>query len=220
MTTWEISVKLIYFSYVTQMNDIHSIYDEDGVDYINDASDDEYTVENYTKFDSDTIHKNDSSDDDNERHSESDHKCGGNADKSDEHSHDTMLSYDNMLSYDPYEFVSKCCRAFLFYDRLSIYCSKCGKEIDKIEPGQAVKISVKFNSTTDETSISGDVLRAFQNSLPRFATDPTCELCERKCKKCSTKMRYLRDRKGDLWYVCSNKDCRSVDSPNDTIVSD
>lgn len=128
------------------------------------------------------------------------------------HDHET-------LSYDPYEFVSKCCKAFLFYDKLSIYCSKCGKEVDKIQPGQSITIGVKFNSTTEETSISGDILRSFHNSIPRFATDPTCELCERKCRKCSTKMRYLRDRKGDLWYVCSNKDCRYVDTPNDLVIS-
>jgi hypothetical protein len=125
-----------------------------------------------------------------------------------------------VLSYDPYEFVSKCCRGFLFYDKLSIYCAKCGKEVDKIQPGQSITIGVKFNSTTEETSISGDILRAFHNSIPRFATDPTCELCERKCKKCSTKMRYLRDRKGDMWYVCSNKDCRHVDTPNDLVIID
>jgi hypothetical protein len=125
-----------------------------------------------------------------------------------------------VLSYNPYEFISKCCKAFLFYDKLSIYCSKCGREVDKIQPGQSISIGVKFNSTTEETSISGDILRAFHNSIPRFATDPTCELCERKCKKCSTKMRYLRDRKGDMWYVCSNKDCRHVDMPSDLVISD
>ena len=182
------------------MMDAHGIYDENGIDFLNEEySDGEegFTVENYAKFAG-------SDDEDCCK----DHKMTGGAEK------------QEVLSYDPYEFVSKCCRAFIFYDKLSIYCSKCGKEVDKIEPGQAIKISVKFNSTTEETSISGDVLRAFQNSLPRFATDPTCELCERKCKKCSTKMRYLRDRKGDMWYVCSNKDCRHVDSPNDTIVGD
>ena len=107
------------------------------------------------------------------------------------------------ISYNPYEFVSKCC-----------------KEVDRIQPGQSITIGVKFNSTTEETSISGDILRAFHNSIPRFATDPTCELCERKCAKCSTKMRYLRDRKGDMWYVCSNKDCRHVDTPNDLVIVD
>ena len=125
-----------------------------------------------------------------------------------------------LLSYNPYEFVSKCCKAFLFYDKLGIYCSKCAKEVDRIQPGQSITVGVKFNSTTEETSISGDILRAFHNSIPRFATDPTCELCERKCVKCSTKMRYLRDRKGDMWYVCSNKDCRHVDTPNDLVASD
>lgn len=136
---------------------------------------------------------------------------GGAAEQSHDH---------KVLSYNPYEFVSKCCKAFLFYDKLSIYCSKCGKEVDKIQPGQSITIGVKFNSTTEETSISGDILRAFHNAIPRFATDPTCELCERKCKKCSTKMRYLRDRKGDMWYVCSNKDCRHVDMPNDLVITD
>ena len=130
-----------------------------------------------------------------------------------------VSSGHEMLSYNPYEFVSKCCRGFIFYDKLSIYCSKCGKEVDKIKDGQAITISMKFNSNTDSTSISGDVLRAFHNSIPRFATDPTCELCERKCKKCSTKMRYLRDRKGDMWYVCSNGDCRHVDGPSDLIAN-
>lgn len=125
-----------------------------------------------------------------------------------------------LLSYNPYEFVSKCCKAFLFYDKLGIYCSKCAKEVDRIQPGQSITVGVKFNSTTEETSISGDILRAFHNSIPRFATDPTCELCERKCVKCSNKMRYLRDRKGDMWYVCSNKDCRHVDTPNDLVASD
>ena len=136
---------------------------------------------------------------------------GGSSNETHEH---------KVLSYNPYEFVSKCCRGFLFYDKLSIYCSKCGKEVDKIKPGQSITIGVKFNSTTEETSISGDILRAFHNAIPRFATDPTCELCERKCKKCSTKMRYLRDRKGDMWYVCSNKDCRHVDKPTDLVISD
>jgi hypothetical protein len=133
---------------------------------------------------------------------------------------DKAIHDHKTISYNPYEFVSKCCKAFLFYDKLGIYCSKCSKEVDRIQPGQSITIGVKFNSTTEETSISGDILRAFHNSIPRFATDPTCELCERKCAKCSTKMRYLRDRKGDMWYVCSNKDCRHVDTPNDLVIVD
>ena len=145
-----------------------------------------------------------------------------NADSGDEamEGGDKPVHEHKMLSYNPYEFVSKCCKAFLFYDKLGIYCSKCSKEVDRIQPGQSITIGVKFNSTTEETSISGDILRAFHNSIPRFATDPTCELCERKCAKCSTKMRYLRDRKGDMWYVCSNKDCRHVDTPNDLVIID
>lgn len=119
------------------------------------------------------------------------------------------------LSYNPYEFVSKCCKAFLFYDKTSIYCSHCGKEVEEVQPGKSLSISINFNSGNDEINLSGDILRSFHNSIPRFATDPTCELCEKLCPKCHSQTRYLRDCCGDLWYVCSNKDCRTVISPND-----
>lgn len=182
------------------MLDPHTVYDDPDISIeggnISDSSEEEdITVYTPTVFEDDLE--------------------GGAIEDSSKESHEHRV-----LSYNPYEFVSKCCKAFLFYDKLSIYCSKCGKEVDKIQPGQSISIGVKFNSTTEETSISGDILRAFHNSIPRFATDPTCELCERKCKKCSTKMRYLRDRKGDMWYVCSNKDCRHVDMPTDLVISD
>ena len=118
------------------------------------------------------------------------------------------------ISYNPYEFVSKCCKAFIFYDKLSIYCSKCGKQVDTIGKGQSVNISVRFNLSDDKNNASGDVLRAFRNSLSRFATDPTCELCEKRCPKCQSMTRYLRDCKGDMWFVCSNKDCRHIISPD------
>mgnify|MGYP003293096595 FL=1 len=178
------------------MLDPHDIYDEPDMMLGGGSSDEYSTDDDFTAYTPAILEDN---------------MEGGSAEQPHEH---------KVLSYNPYEFVSKCCKAFLFYDKLSIYCSKCGKEVDKIQPGQSITIGVKFNSTTEETSISGDILRAFHNSIPRFATDPTCELCERKCKKCSTKMRYLRDRKGDMWYVCSNKDCRHVDMPNDLVISD
>ena len=119
-------------------------------------------------------------------------------------------SAHNNTSYDPYIFVSKCCKAFIFYDSLSVYCSKCGKEVYKIGDDEDITISIKFSSKEHGNNLSGDVLQSFYNRLPRYATDRTCDVCTKKCPMCESLTRYLRDPSGNIVYVCSNGECRHV----------
>ena len=115
---------------------------------------------------------------------------------------------NKIFGYNPYEFVSKCHKAFVFYDGLNVYCSKCGKQITKIK--DSLPINIKYNTNSDNIIISGDMLKNFHNSISRFATDSTYELCENKCPKCNSYMRYLRDYNDKLCFVCSNGNCRYV----------
>lgn len=112
-------------------------------------------------------------------------------------------------AYNSYDFVSPCCKAFIYYNNVYLYCSCCNKEITKLEEGQDLTISIKFNSTI-QNNMSADILNAFYNKVARFSTDPTCEICSEKCEKCGEFMRYLRDPHGNIIYVCSNHKCRNV----------
>lgn len=115
----------------------------------------------------------------------------------------------NLTQYDPFTFVSKCCNAFIFYSELSVYCSKCGKEVYTIKDGENITIGIKYNNVS-KSNISGDVLSGFYNKLKRFSTDKTCDICAQICPKCSQNMRYLRDPQGNIVYVCSNAECREI----------
>lgn len=124
---------------------------------------------------------------------------------------------ETAFSYDPYMFVSRCCNAFVFYDNINVCCSKCAKEIYKLKDDENIVISIKYNNNTEltgnidsENKMSGDILQSFYNKLARYSTDPVCELCSKKCNKCNSLMRYLRDPQGNIVYVCSNGDCRNT----------
>lgn len=111
-------------------------------------------------------------------------------------------------TFNKYQFISPCCKAFTYYDNITLYCSKCKKAIRKLQDGESVTISVKFNQNRDNHD-SGDLSQTFKNKAPRFATDRTCRICDVKCPKCNVFMRYMNSGKSPV-LVCSNKDCRNV----------
>lgn len=113
------------------------------------------------------------------------------------------------IHYSEYAFISPCCHMFNYYDGNYIYCSQCRKLIHEVKGDEVLSISVKFNNNL-KNNISGDIVNSFLAKVPRFSTDPTCELSNKICEKCKSRMRYLRDPQGNLIYVCSNGECRYV----------
>ena len=113
-------------------------------------------------------------------------------------------------SYNDNMFVSPCCKAFNFFNSNNIYCSKCGNIVKTLEDDEILPINVKFNiKPGDDSNISGDIVKIFQNNASKFAHDPTCELINKECPKCKNETaRYIRNPLDEIIYVCTK--CRKV----------
>lgn len=113
----------------------------------------------------------------------------------------SQVEYNNGL------FTSECCHAFNIYDGSTCRCSKCGRVICRLKNDETLTIGVKF-SNASTSNVSGDIVSEFESKAPRYAKDPTCELCNVKCPKCKVHCRYMRNPQGLFIYVCPN--CRNV----------
>ena len=111
--------------------------------------------------------------------------------------------------YDPLLFTSPCCHAFNTYNGISIICSECGNITGKLPKGKHLTIGVRFNAN-NEDNVSGDIIASFRLKAKRFSDDPTYELCSAKCPKCKSYSRYARDPQGNLLFICSDPNCRTV----------
>lgn len=109
-------------------------------------------------------------------------------------------------TYNKNLFTSECCNAFNIYEGNICKCSKCGKTICRIQDNESLTIGVKF-SNSSTSNVSGDIISSFEAKVPRYAHDPTCELCNIKCPKCKCNTRYLRNPQGTLIFVCPK--CRN-----------
>lgn len=105
-------------------------------------------------------------------------------------------------------YISKCCDAFIIYDGISCICSQCQRVITLVKD-KPLTINVKFNDSFDN-NISGDVVNHYRSIAKRFSTDPTYELCAKKCPKCQNFARYTRDPRKNFLFICSNPKCRNV----------
>lgn len=115
--------------------------------------------------------------------------------------------------YDSLLFTSNCCKAFNTYNGVSIICSECGRNIGQVPENHHLTIGVRFNEHNID-NVSGDIVASFRNKARRFADDPTYELCSMKCPTCKTYSRYARDPQGNLVFICSNPNCRTVFDDN------
>lgn len=100
--------------------------------------------------------------------------------------------------------ISKCHRAFTVNAGSKLICSQCGNEIAAIDAKNDIVLEVQYTTDLDTLSVSSD---KNVQIIKRFATDPTCQLTDRKCH-CGAFCRYVR--MDAPYYVCSNPDCRDV----------
>jgi hypothetical protein len=104
--------------------------------------------------------------------------------------------------------ISSCCDAFIIFTGTSAECSACGAQQYTISK-DPLPIDIKYNPSM--TNITSESTKRFESILKRFSTDETCEICTRRCEKCNSYMRYLRNPVGKIVFVCSNGKCRKTE---------
>ena len=112
-------------------------------------------------------------------------------------------------SYNSHLFTSSCCHQFNIHEGPMCICSQCKRLITQLKDDEVLTVSVKFNNSL-ESNVSADIQNSFKLKAKRFATDPTYELCGRKCPKCKSLCRYTRDAQMNILFICSNSSCRYV----------
>lgn len=112
-------------------------------------------------------------------------------------------------AYGSHLFTSKCCHQFNIHDGPICICSGCQRMITQLEDDEVLTIDVKFNGQL-ESNVSADIQNNFRLRARRFATDPTYEMCSKKCPKCGSLCRYARDPQKNIIFICSNAECRNV----------
>jgi hypothetical protein len=113
-------------------------------------------------------------------------------------------------------FFSPCCHSFLINNDLSAVCSTCNAQAYAIE--SVLPVSLTYNidkghgsrGPSETHNISAESVNYFNSIAPRFATDPTCELCNVRCIKCNELTRYIKNPLGEIMFVCSSARCRYV----------
>lgn len=114
----------------------------------------------------------------------------------------------SMTEADVSMYISKCCDAFIIFDGITCKCSVCRRELGYVQD-QPLTIGVKFNDST-ESNVSGDILATYRRIASRFSTDPTYEICSKRCPVCNDLSRYARDAQDHFIFICSNGSCRHV----------
>jgi hypothetical protein len=99
--------------------------------------------------------------------------------------------------------ISKCCRAFIAYQHGGI-CSKCKNKCVQIKNEVTIGTTLNPLVTTDQPIFD------ISKIAKRFSTDPTFQICSKKCVKCKSYCRYFRGSSGEFCFVCSNGACREV----------
>ena len=112
-------------------------------------------------------------------------------------------------SYNSHLFTSSCCHQFNIHEGPMCIFSQCKRLITQLKDDEVLTVSVKFNNSL-ESNVSADIQNSFKLKAKRFATDPTYELCGRKCPKCKSLCRYTRDAQMNILFICSNSSCRYV----------
>jgi hypothetical protein len=80
----------------------------------------------------------------------------------------------------------------------------------KLKEDEILTIDTRY--VENKNNISEDLVKSYIKKASRFSTDPTYELCQRRCEKCKSLCRYTRDPRKNILFICSNSECRNVEN--------
>jgi len=96
----------------------------------------------------------------------------------------------------------------MIYDGINAKCTGCKQTLFTINK-DPLTISLRFNEEGSNT-VNSNIIEAYRKLARRFSSDPTYEICSKKCPKCDNLSRYARDPSGKLIFICINTECRNV----------